>query len=254
MIEALGTKPSAKLREKSRRHACHILANGAAFFLCFFGFPAASPNLTAQESGPSLKVKLRLDPGTQCVAHMRYPALERWKARDPRAARMKMSPSPIKRIFTFSGADLSRRVEFSDRSVFDEFVRGKYYLALSSESGISIIEIGSEDDPGNLDFRGSHFPELAWVDESDNRGLRKIKGIEYLVYEEEGTSPALTRRLYVNPVTLYPALYESYDEVASYSYQPFPAAGKIALPEKLGQAWEKVKADTKRYFKYEIQE
>jgi len=177
-------------------------------------------------------------------------------ASDPRAAKIKLPPTTTTRTLTFSGVDLSVLTEYSDKNTCEEFIRGKYYLAFDSKKGMRLQELGAEGDPGDLDFRKSHFPELSWVNETNNKGLRKIQGKEYLVYETDGNDPVKMRRLCVDPVTLYPVSFESFSETDLYTYSNAGVAAgqKIPMPAKLAEGWQKVKADTKRYFRQEIQE
>jgi len=222
--------------------------------ILFFSLVIAAP-LVAQEPGPSptSQVQLRLASGTECTTVMRYPSLEKLMAA-PGAAKIAPPPSVIKRVLTYNGKDACMVSTFSDGTTRSEFIRGKFHFVLDSKKGEEIFERGSEDDPGGPDFRKVHFPELKWVDEADNRGIRKVEGKEYLIYEQNGASPTQTRRLYVDPVTLLPVSFQSYHKFFTYTYTSLPAGGEIPLPEPLRKSWEKIRSDYKRYFKKEISE
>jgi len=175
---------------------------------------------------------------------------------NPMAAQIKIPPTAKKRTLAFSGSDASQETVYTDNSNTFEIFRGNFYLSLDSKSAVQIGEMGTETSPVVSDFRKIHFPELDWINETNNKGIQKINGVKYLVYEEPNNNPVLTKRLLADATTGYPLHLRTYDEIYDYSYSPksVVAGQRIPLPQKLEEAWKKMKVDTYRYFKRKIEE
>lgn len=220
--------------------------------ISFLFLAVAALPLGAQEpsSASAPQVRLHLASGTECLTIMSYPRMEKWRLAHQHIAK-EPPVTVVKRTLLYTGDDASLSSVLSNKTSRSEFFRGPYYLALDSQTGTQISERGSGDAP-DVDFRKVHFPELSWVNESHNRGIQKTPQGKCLVYEVKTASPVSQRLLHVDPETLYPVFYQSFNETMTYSYSPATVGGRIPLPSELDHAWEKIRGDYKRYFKKDI--
>lgn len=202
-------------------------------------------------SGGAPQFKPLLSPGNICTTTFSYPSLERkQKAGKPYVK----SPVITKRILTVGAKSASQVLLYSDQEEVFRTFRGHFILSLSSLQGPKIVQKGGEDDPGEPDFREKPFPELDWVSAAHFKGTKEINNTEYLVWQETDPIPALSKILLVDAATGLPHSFESYHVKANYAFSLDPklAGQRVPLPPDLQAAWQRMKNDTKRYLKVEL--
>jgi len=199
---------------------------------------------------PPPKPNLVLAPGMSCRTKIRHLSLEKYmeinKGFNP-------GQVPSERIFSFSGKDSWVLTKFTNGQTEGTFIRGRYYLAQNSKTGVVIMPVNTPSTSAS-DFRGNYFPELAWLDKASYAGVIKIKSVSYHLFRGVA-SDGNEASLYLSMETLYPSFMSSLSKEYTYTYaNDVPIGQKMNLPKELNDRWQLVRERSKKYLGEDIKD
>jgi hypothetical protein len=133
------------------------------------------------------------------------------------------------------GDKITRVVQkFTDGASLTAYFTGGMALVENAKGNPEIHKPKGET--WELDFSETSFPELAWITETNYKGIEKRGEQEFHCYEGNDAH-SRPQRLFVYTQNLMPALFES--EAGRYVYSYRAGSGEtIALPPKLTEAWQ----------------